>query len=97
MQNKYAANIRFRANIRLIFPLTGEYLLQSIRLEADSQNFKRISQLQANICLHILAHQRIFDTYCFKLYRKAFTSLRPHLEFGFGNIRFILLQIIRNK
>jgi hypothetical protein len=30
-----AANIRFRANIRLRFSHTGEYLLQNIRLEAN--------------------------------------------------------------
>ncbi len=29
-------------------------------------------RIQANICLEIFAYQRIFGTYCFKLFRKVF-------------------------
>jgi hypothetical protein len=59
-KNTFAANIRFRANIRLRFSHTGEHLLQNIRLEA---NF----HIQTNI--RIPANIRYV---CFKLFRKAF-------------------------
>jgi hypothetical protein len=67
-----AANICFRANIRLQFSHTGEYLLQNIGLEANVHKTLSKFHIKANIRLQMFAYKRIFGTFCFKLSRKAF-------------------------
>jgi hypothetical protein len=60
----------------------SEYLLQNIHLKVNIRKTLSKFHIQTNICLQIFAYQQIFATYCFKLLRKPFTSLRPHLIFG---------------
>jgi hypothetical protein len=44
------ANIRFRANIRLTFPHTGEYSLQNIRIKAKIRKTSSEFHMQVNFC-----------------------------------------------
>ncbi len=61
MQKRHAApNIRFRANIRLRFSHTGEYLLQNIRLTANILKTLSEFHIKANIRLQIFAYKQIF-------------------------------------
>ncbi len=69
------ANLSDMNLIRFIF--ASKYSFRS----EYSQNLSEF-HIQANICLQIFTYRRIFATYCFKLFQKAFTSLRPQLIFG---------------
>jgi hypothetical protein len=74
-----AANMCFRANIRLFSP-TGEYLLQNICLEANICKTLSKSHIQANIHLQIFTHST-------SKYSLANIPIP-------ANIRYVLLHII---
>jgi hypothetical protein len=65
-----ASNIRFRANIHLRFSHTGEYSLANILI-------------LANIHVQLFKYQRIFATYCYKLFRKAFHKSEASINIWF--------------
>jgi hypothetical protein len=52
--------IRFRANIRLRFSHTGEYLLHNIHLEANICTTFSKFHIQVNIRFQVFAYKRIF-------------------------------------